>query len=171
MLQPKRTKYRKQQKGKNRGLALRGSSVSFGEYGLKATGRGRLTARQIEAARRAMTRYVKDPARQGAVRNGRRGGGSGPRGVPAGGGETADRHYFCEAAGDVMKASELRNMSAGDLREELLKLRREQFNLRMQRATGQMARPDQFGKVRKDIARVKTVLKEMEAKRPEGEAR
>ncbi|KPK57011.1 MAG: 50S ribosomal protein L29 [Gammaproteobacteria bacterium] len=70
-----------------------------------------------------------------------------------------------------MKASELRNMSAGDLREELLKLRREQFNLRMQRATGQMARPDQFGKVRKDIARVKTVLKEMEAKRPEGEAR
>ena len=59
MLQPTRTKYRKQQKGKNRGLALRGSSVSFGEYGLKATGRGRLTARQIEAARRAMTRYIK----------------------------------------------------------------------------------------------------------------
>jgi large subunit ribosomal protein L29 len=70
-----------------------------------------------------------------------------------------------------MKASELRNKSAADLREELLKLRREQFNLRMQRATGQMARPDQFGKVRKDIARVKTVLKEIEAKRPEGDAR
>ena len=59
MLQPKRTKYRKQQKGKNRGLALRGSTVSFGEYALKAVGRGRLTARQIEAARRAMTRHVK----------------------------------------------------------------------------------------------------------------
>jgi len=59
MLQPKRTTYRKQQKGKNRGLALRGSSVSFGEYALKAVGRGRLTARQIEAARRAMTRHVK----------------------------------------------------------------------------------------------------------------
>ncbi len=59
MLQPKRTKYRKQQKGKNRGLAHRGSSVAFGEYGLKAIGRGRLTARQIEAARRAMTRHVK----------------------------------------------------------------------------------------------------------------
>ena len=59
MLQPKRTKYRKQTKGRNRGLALRGSSVSFGEYGLKATDRGRLTARQIEAARRAMTRYIK----------------------------------------------------------------------------------------------------------------
>jgi len=59
MLQPKRTKFRKQMKGRNRGLAHRGSSVSFGEFGLKATGRGRLTARQIEAARRAMTRYVK----------------------------------------------------------------------------------------------------------------
>lgn len=59
MLQPKRTKFRKQQKGRNRGLAQRGSKVSFGEYGLKAVGRGRLTARQIEAARRAMTRHVK----------------------------------------------------------------------------------------------------------------
>jgi large subunit ribosomal protein L16 len=51
MLQPKRTKFRKQQKGRNRGLAVRGSKVSFGEFGLKATGRGRITARQIEAAR------------------------------------------------------------------------------------------------------------------------
>ena len=59
MMQPKRTKYRKQQKGRNRGLAHRGSSVSFGEFGLKATGRGRITARQIEAARRAMTRHIK----------------------------------------------------------------------------------------------------------------
>ena len=59
MLQPKRTRFRKQMKGRNRGLALRGSTVSFGQYGLKAADRGRLTARQIEAARRAMTRYVK----------------------------------------------------------------------------------------------------------------
>ncbi|MEQ9567696.1 MAG: 50S ribosomal protein L16 [Pseudomonadales bacterium] len=59
MLQPKRTKFRKVQKGRNRGLALRGSKVSFGEYALKATTRGRITARQIEAARRAMTRHVK----------------------------------------------------------------------------------------------------------------
>ena len=58
MLQPKRTKFRKQQKGRNRGLAVRGSKVSFGEFGLKATGRGRITARQIEAARRAMTRHI-----------------------------------------------------------------------------------------------------------------
>lgn len=59
MLQPKRTKFRKQHKGRNRGLAQRGSRVSFGEYGLKAVGRGRLTARQIEAGRRAMTRHVR----------------------------------------------------------------------------------------------------------------
>ena len=59
MLQPKRTKFRKMFKGKNRGLAVRGSSVSFGDFGLKATGRGRVTARQIESARRAMTRHVK----------------------------------------------------------------------------------------------------------------
>ncbi len=59
MLQPKRTRFRKQQKGRNRGLALRGSKVSFGEFGLKAIGRGRMTARQIEAARRAMTRHIK----------------------------------------------------------------------------------------------------------------
>ncbi len=59
MLQPKRTKFRKQHKGRNRGLATRGNKVSFGEFGLKAVERGRLTARQIEAARRALTRHIK----------------------------------------------------------------------------------------------------------------
>ncbi len=59
MLQPKRTKFRKTHKGRNRGLAQVGNSVSFGEYGLKAVTRGRVTARQIEAARRAMTRHIK----------------------------------------------------------------------------------------------------------------
>jgi large subunit ribosomal protein L16 len=59
MLQPKRTKFRKQQKGRNRGVAHRGGKVSFGEFGLKAIGRGRMTARQIEAGRRAMTRRVR----------------------------------------------------------------------------------------------------------------
>ena len=59
MLQPARRKYRKEQKGRNKGIATRGTKVSFGEYGLKAVGRGRLTARQIEAARRAMTRHIK----------------------------------------------------------------------------------------------------------------
>ncbi|MEQ5836407.1 50S ribosomal protein L16 [Marinobacter sp. R17] len=59
MLQPKRTKFRKVMKGRNTGLAQRGNKVSFGEYGLKATSRGRITARQIEAARRTMTRRIK----------------------------------------------------------------------------------------------------------------
>ena len=59
MLQPKRTKFRKMFKGKNRGLAQSGNRVSFGDFGLKATERGRVTARQIEAARRAMTRHIK----------------------------------------------------------------------------------------------------------------
>ncbi|MCB0569942.1 MAG: 50S ribosomal protein L16 [Phaeodactylibacter sp.] len=64
MLQPKRTKYRKQQKGRNTGLAYKGSSIDFGSFGLKATTAGRLTNRQIEAARIAMTRYMK---REGKV--------------------------------------------------------------------------------------------------------
>lgn len=59
MLQPKRTKYRKQQKGRNRGLATVGNKVSFGEFGLKATTRGRINARQIEAGRRAINRYIR----------------------------------------------------------------------------------------------------------------
>jgi large subunit ribosomal protein L16 len=59
MLQPKRTKFRKYQKGRNRGMAHRGNQVSFGSYGLKAVTRGHVSARQIEAARRAMTRHVK----------------------------------------------------------------------------------------------------------------
>ena len=64
MLQPKRTKYRKQQKGRNRGLAYKGSTVAFGTFGLKATTEGRITNRQIESARIAMTRYMK---REGKV--------------------------------------------------------------------------------------------------------
>src|SRR6476659_2711521 len=59
MLQTSRTKYRKQQKRRNTSKATRGNKVSFGEYGLRAIGRGRRTARQIEAARRAMTRHIK----------------------------------------------------------------------------------------------------------------
>ncbi|MEL6389485.1 MAG: 50S ribosomal protein L16 [Bacteroidota bacterium] len=64
MLQPKRTKYRKQQKGRNRGLARRGSTISFGSFALKAMTSGRITSRQIESARIAMTRYMK---REGKV--------------------------------------------------------------------------------------------------------
>lgn len=63
MLQPKTTKYRKQQKGRNRGLAQRGNKICFGEYGLRSISSGRITARQIEAARRAITRHVKRGAK------------------------------------------------------------------------------------------------------------
>ena len=59
MMQPKRTKYRKQFKGRNTGLAQRGNTVVFGEFGLRTTDRGRMTAREIEAARRAISRYIK----------------------------------------------------------------------------------------------------------------
>jgi large subunit ribosomal protein L29 len=62
-----------------------------------------------------------------------------------------------------MKASELREKSDAELQEELLALLKEQFNLRMQRGVGQAARPDQFGKVRKDVARIKTILNERRA--------
>ena len=64
MLQPKRTKYRKQQKGRNRGIAYKGSTVTFGSFGLKSLDNGRITNRQIEAARIAVTRYMK---REGSV--------------------------------------------------------------------------------------------------------
>ena len=70
----------------------------------------------------------------------------------------------------MSKITELRAKSADELNEELLKLRREQFNLRMQRATGQMARPDQFTKVRRSIARIKTILREREGKVARSEA-
>ena len=63
MLQPARRKFRKEQKGRNTGVATRGANVSFGDFGLKATERGRLTARQIEAARRAITRHIRRQGR------------------------------------------------------------------------------------------------------------
>ena len=66
MFQPKRTKYRKQQKGRNKGNALRGNTISFGTFALKATSRGMLTSRQIESARRAMKRAIQNAMRQGA---------------------------------------------------------------------------------------------------------
>lgn len=59
MLQPKQTKFRKQQKMRNRGLALRGNKVSFGQFGLQSTSRGRITSRQIESARRAISHHLK----------------------------------------------------------------------------------------------------------------
>ena len=71
MLQPARRKFRKEQKGRNTGIATRGANVSFGEFGLKATERGRITARQIEAARRAISRHIKRGGPRGPAGAGR----------------------------------------------------------------------------------------------------
>ena len=151
MLQPSRTKYRQQQQGRNYGIATRGAKVSFGEFGLKALERGRLTARQIEAARRAMTRHIKRGGRvfirifpdkpisrkPAEVR------------IPLGRSIKADM---------TMKATELRTKADAELKKELEDLLRAQFSLRMQKATQQLNNTSQMRKVRRDIARVRTVL-------------
>ena len=131
MLQPKRTKYRKQFKGRNDGLAQCSNLVSFGEYGLKATTHGALTARQIEA---------------------------GTRGVPPGRLQTLGADPVCDTGGDVMASKDINNQSADELNQHLLDLRKEQFNLRMQKGSGQLTQPHQLRRVRRDIARTKFVL-------------
>ena len=120
MLQPKRTKFRKQFKGRNRGLALVGNSVSFGEFGLKAVSRGRITARQIEAARRAISRHV------------RRGGKIWIRIFP-------DKPIS-------KKPLEVR-MGKGKGAVEYC-------------ATGQLGSPARFRALRREVAQIKTILKE-----------
>jgi large subunit ribosomal protein L16 len=197
MLQPKRTKFRKQMKGRNRGLAQRGSTVSFGEFALKATGRGRMTARQIEAARRAMTRYIKRGGKIWIrvfpdkpitkkpleVRQGK-GKGNVEYWVcpdPAGSSilyemyrvslrkwpvrRSSSQRRSCRspqrsfAVGDVMEASELRNKTRKNWVRSCSSCASEQFNLRMQKATGQLRSTPNTGQRerKRDIARVKTV--------------
>jgi large subunit ribosomal protein L16 len=197
VLQPKRTKYRKQFKGRNAGLAMRGSSVAFGEFGLKATSRARMTAREIEAARRAMAHYVKrggqiwirvfpDVPISKKPLEVRMGSGKGnieywiARVQPGkvlfemeGVDEVTAREAFRLAGSKLsvstmfvkrqvreMDAKELRSKKAPELADELVKLRKEQFSLRLQRATGQLPKPDQYQKVRRNIARLKTVMSE-----------
>ena len=201
MMQPKRTKFRKQFKGRISGSAQRGNSVAFGEYGLKATDRARMTAREIEAARRAISRYVKRggriwirvfpdvpitqkplEVRMGSgkgnveywvakvlpgkvlVRDRRHERDDRARSLPPRLREALGVDGVRQETGARMKAKELQGKAPAALGEELLKLRREQFNLRMARATGQAAKPDQFAKVRKNIARVKTVLAQVRAR-------
>jgi large subunit ribosomal protein L16 len=202
MLQPKRRKYRKEQKGRNTGIATRGNAVSFGEFGLKAMGRGRLTARQIESARRAMTRHIKRGGRiwirifpdkpiskkPAEVRMGN--GKGNPEYYVAeiqpgkmlyemdGVGEELAREAFRLAAAKLpiatsfvvrqvgtkgihtMKATELRGKDAAGLNQELSELLKAQFGLRMQKATQQLQNSSQLKKVRRDIARVRTVMGE-----------
>ena len=206
MLQPARRKYRKEQKGRNKGIATRGNKVSFGEYGLKAIARGRLTSRQIEAARRAMTRYIKRGGRiwirifpdkpisqkPAEVRMGN--GKGNPEFYVAeiqpgkvlyemdGVDEQNAREAFRLAASKLpilttfvirqlgaqhkgirMKTSELRKKDVAGLNQELVELSKAQLGLRLQLATQQLTNNSQIKKVRRDIARVRTIIREKKA--------
>lgn len=201
MLQPKRTKFRKQFKGRISGVAKGGTDLNFGQFGLKAQEPERVTARQIEAARRAITRAMKRAGRvwirifpdvpvskkPTEVRMGK--GKGSPEfwaaKVKPGRimfGSTACRRISparrsvsappsCRSRpvssnaspskeGDMkatQRLSDLKVMSTDQLQDELLKLKKEQFNLRFQRATGQLENTARVTEVRKDIARVKTL--------------
>ena len=186
MLQPKRRKYRKEHKGRNTGIATRGNTVAFGEFGLKSVGRGRLTARQIEAGRRAITRHVK------------RGGRIWIRVFPDKPSSTwpkssrarcctkslacpkswrAKRSHWplpsCRCARPLsracwaskkgtskMKTAELRQKDVAALLTEVKELQKAHFNLRMQKATQQLNNTAQLAQTRRAIARAKTVIAE-----------
>ena len=172
MLQPMRTKFRKAHKGRIKGLATSAVDLAFGHYGLKAMEPERVTARQIEAARRALTRHMKRAGqvwirvypdvpvskkplevRMGVPRQagprpvrGRRHLGSGrARGAGACRRQAADQDAFHrahrrvgEAMMAMMKPGDLRSMTVDQLDDEALRLKKERFNLRFQRATGQL---------------------------------
>ena len=202
MLMPKKVKYRKQQRGRMAGKAWRGSDVSFGDYGMKAMEPCWMTARQIEAARVAMTRFIKrggkiwvrvfpdkpitkkpQETRMGkgkgapeewvcVVRPGRilfemegvdRAGS--PEGDAARGGEAAHQDEVCDAvrAGEgVMKAAEIRELTLDDLRARIKDLEDQTFRLRIQKSMGQLEAPAKVREVRRDLARIKTILREKE---------
>jgi large subunit ribosomal protein L16 len=188
MMQPKKTKFRKAFKGRIRGVAKGGFSLNFGEFGLKALAPERVTARQIEAARRALTRHMKRAGRVWIrvfpdvpvskkpieVRMGK--GKGAPElwiarvapgrimfevdGVP----ETVARDASSRASPskeremkNTSRLSDLRVLTEDQLDDEALKLKKEQFNLRFQRASGQLQDTARVRVVRRDIARVKTI--------------
>src|SRR5436190_143951 len=122
MLAPKKVKWRKMQKGRRKGMAWRGATLAFGDYGLQAVERGWPTARETEAARVALTRYIK--------RGGR------------------------------MKPQEARDMSDVELRTREHELADEVFHLRLKRATSQLPNPMKVRQTKRDLARVKTVLRQ-----------
>ncbi len=208
MLQPVRTKYRKAHKGRIHGNAKGGTTLNFGSYGLKAVEPERLTARQIEAARRAITRAMKRAGRvwirifpdvpvtkkPAEVRMGSGKGapelwvarvkpgrimfeldgvneGTAREALSSRGGQAANQDAFRQTAGlrarikerarsgrdRSMKAEEFRHMSVDQLEDQLGKLKKEQFNLRFQRASGQLENTSRVREVRRDIARIKTV--------------
>ena len=206
MLQPKRTKYRKAFKGRISGAAKGGFNLDFGSYGLKAMEPDRLTARQIEAARRAITRHMKRAGRvwirvfpdvpvSKKPAEVRMGSGKGApefwaarvkpgrmlfelEGVPvdrrqgsagAGRRQAADQDALRRPRRRRrlrrvdMKASDLRPKTKDELKSEMGNLRKEAFNLRFQKAGGQLQKTARARHVRRDIARIKTVLGEKAA--------
>ena len=230
MLQPKRTKFRKQHKGRIHGAAKAGTQLNFGAFGLKALEPERITAREIEAARRAITRQMKragrvwirvfpdvpvskkpaevrmgsgkgapeylggqDQAGPHPVRDRRRRSRDGQGSDAPGRGKAFDRDEVRRAHGCVRrwrqedkarprsqegkaqskhedvgeassKADDFRAKSADELGDQLVKLKKEQFNLRFQRANGQLEKTSRVREVRRTIARIETVLTEQRRK-------
>ena len=202
MLMPKKVKYRKQQRGRMAGKAWRGSDVSFGDYGLKAMEPCWMTDRQIEAARVAMTRFIKrggkiwvrvfpDKPITKKPQETRMGKGKGApeewvcvvrpgrimfemegvteaearRGDAARGGEAADQDEVRDpvrAGEGVMKAAEIRELTVDDLRARVKDLDDQLFRLRIQKSMGQLEAPAKVREVRRDLARIKTILREKE---------
>ena len=187
MLQPKRTKYRKAHKGRIKGVAKGGFTLTFGGFGLKALEPERVTARQIEAARRAITRAMKRAGRVWIRIFPDVPVSSKPAEVRMGSGKGAPEFWVCRVKpGRIMfeidgvpmdiarealqlgaaklpirtKIVDIRSKSEDELGGMLIDLRKEQFNLRFQRATGQLEATGRITAVRRDIARVKTILTE-----------
>jgi large subunit ribosomal protein L16 len=151
MLQPKRSKFRKAFKGRIHGQAKGGTTLNFGSYGLKAVAPERLTARQIEAARRAITRHMKRAGRVWIrifpdlpiTKK--------PAEVRMGSGKGSPELWAARVKpGRIMS----------ELDDELVKLKKEQFNLRFQAASGQLENTARVRVVRRDIARVMTIARQ-----------
>src|SRR3569623_2074165 len=131
MMQPKKTKFRKAHKGRIHGTATSGATLSFGQFGLKAMAPERITARQIEAARRALPRHMK---RAGRV--------------------------WIRIFPDVPVSKKPAEVHMDDA---VLNLKKERFNLRFQRATGQLENTSRLREARRDIARIKTIAAQKRA--------
>ena len=159
MLLPKRVKFRKQHRGRMTGKAMRGNTVSHGEYGLQALQPAWITSNQIEAARIAMTRYIKRGGQvwikifpdKPATRK--------PLGTRMGKGKGAPEYWVAV----VKPGREIKNMTVDELNSKLAELKQELFNLRFQHAVNQLENPKRLQAVKKDIARVKTFIRKQES--------
>src|SRR5918911_1446801 len=158
MLEPKKVKYRKLQKGRRRGTAYRGSTLAFGEYGLKATGRGWMSAREIEAARVALTRYLKrggkvwirifpDKPLTKKPAETRMGKGKG----------SPELWVAVIQPGRIL--FEMEGVEA-NLAQKLTELREEIGHLKLKRATSRLENPMKLRQTKRDLARVETILRE-----------